>query len=218
MPTYASKDVEQLLADARLAFSNASSDPVLQGPLQEMGVDADYIARGNALVEQARAAYDTFQDEWSDVEMANRSLAEAEAKAQAMYTRHLTLARIAVDEEDPAYEEMDLGGRRKWGRRSGWMTQARQMYRILQTDESARAAVAPYPIDAEAGMEALDAINAAIDARKKEHSEAERSTKSRDAVVGELRGMLRDFLTVAELAFADDRQQLEKLGVTAPSR
>lgn len=217
MPSFSNAHVESLLADARLAFANAQSDATLHDPLAAYGIDDAYIARGVDLVEAAQSAYDAFQDEWDDVTVANQRLAAVESTAKAVYARHLTLARTAVDASDPAYTRLGLDGPRKWMNRSSWTNDARKMYRNLRDDAAVRDAVAPFPIDAEEGLSALEALEQAVNDRQTERSEAEQSTETRDAAVGELRGYLSDFLTVAEIAFADAPQQLEKLGKTAPS-
>jgi len=217
MSKYSSSHIETELADARRMFTIARTDDELQPYLAAVGVTGEYVEHGETLLGEAQNAYDTFVAEHEDVDFVNDLVSEADGNARSVYSRHIAVLRAGIDEGTPVYGQLGLRGRRNWGARGGWLGKARQMYAHLDEDPSLLDAMAPLVIDADEGLNAIRALNDAIQQRLIERSEAEQSTKDRNDALSALRGFVRDFKTVAEAALRDAPQQGEKLLINAPS-
>ncbi len=63
------------------------------------------------------------------------------------------------------------------------------------------------------GADAIDAVYAARNVREDEQGEAQTTTESRDAALAVMDAWMGAFTRVARVAFEDDPQQLERLGI-----
>jgi hypothetical protein len=209
--------IRQLLHDANLVFTNTQGDEDVRHLLAVVGVDDDYLERGRSLDDTLKRQVRQFQRAWGEVVGARERVKEVREAALAIYKRDLALARVAVEAGSDAAARLGLAGARKWENHGAWTGAARAMYRALRGDAALRAAVAPFPIDPEAGLAAIDALDAAIADRHTKRLRAQDATAARNATARALRRYLSDFYVVAKIAFTDDPQQLEKLGRVAPS-
>ena len=75
--------IDQQLAAAELALTNARSDGDLTGPLAEFGYDAERLTAGWALYETAVAAQQRFTQEYGEQFSASDAFAAAQEAAQA---------------------------------------------------------------------------------------------------------------------------------------
>jgi hypothetical protein len=218
MPTPCQPISERITA-AQVALDNAASDPVLQEALVPFGYDAERLAEGRALLDAAQAAQETMTAEYGDQYEATDALQAAFETADTTYMRHLKVARVALQNERGAAQALALTGRRK-RTISGWLDQARQFYDNALGDEAVLAALGRFGITPEA-LEAarveIDAVAAANAAQEREKGEAQDATEARDQAMDALDAWMSDFRAIARIALEDRPQQLEKLGIQAPS-
>lgn len=223
MSKYSSSHIETELADARRMFTIARTDDELQPYLATVGMSGmsgeyvEYVEHGETLLDEAQHAYDAFVAEHEDVDFAHDLVSEADGAARSVYSRHIAIARAGIDADSPLYGQLGLKGRRRWTSRGGWLGKARQMYTHLAENPSLLDAVDPLVIDVEEGLSALQTLNDAIQQRLVERGEAEQSTQDRNDALSALRGFVRDFKNVAQVALRDAPQQGEKLLINAPS-
>lgn len=213
--TYAT--IDQQLATAELALTNARTDGDLAGPLAEFGYDAERLAAGWALYEAAASAQQTFTQEYGEQYAASDALATAKEAAQTTYMRYIKVARIALKEKRGATATLALDGPRKRSL-AGWLAQARQFYANAQADTAVLAALGQFGVTGEklaAGQAQVDEVEALAAAQKKETGEAQQATQARDAALEALDAWMSDFVAIARIALEENPQWLEKLGVLA---
>lgn len=207
--------IDQFLSETRIALTNAGNDAEVQAELARFGYDAARLAEGRALLDAATRLHGSQQAEYGEQIAATTAFQDAFEAARAAYVRHLTLARVAFKDDAGAAVALKLGGRRKRSY-SGLLDQARQFYDNVLASEARTAAMAAYGQTEEVLGEARALVLAAIDAnaaQEHEKGDAQRTTQERDAAFDALGDWMSDFIAVARVAFTDDGQQLEKLGI-----
>ena len=207
------------LRRAHIALENAQNDESLEGPLAAFGYTDERLRKGQDLVAEARRAQESFIEEYGEQYEATDAYLDAREEAEKTYMRHLKVARVAFDEDRPARSTLRLDGRRKkvLGK---WLRQTRLFYRNALNDTDYQAALSEYNItedDLRAGLEKIDAVEAADVRQEKEKSEAQAATDERDEAIDALDAYMSKFREIVRVAFEDDPQQLEKFTITAPS-
>ena len=207
------------LRRAHVALENARDDAAPDGPLAAFGYDDERLQQGRELLEKARRAQESFVKEYGEQFESTDEYLDAREEADKTYMRHLKVARVAFDEDQPARGALRLDGRRKQVL-SKWLEQTRLFYRNALNDADYQAALSEYNItedDLRAGLEKIDAVETADVRQEKEKSEAQRATDERDEAIDALDAYMSKFRDIARVAFEDDPQQLEKFTITAPS-
>lgn len=211
--------IDDQLNAARVALDNAETDADLQAGLAAYGYDAAALADGRARLDAAQAAQDDVSREYGEQYEATDALAQTREAAEAVYGPHLALARVAFRADRDARTALALGGRRR-ATTAGWIEQAEQFYANAIGDADVEAGLGRFnvtPADLEAGRDAVAAVAAANAEQEREKGEAQKATETRDEALDALQDWMVDFRDVARVAFRDDPQQLEKLGLLARS-
>lgn len=211
--------IDQQLAAAHLALSNARSDSELSEALALFGYDGTRLDAGMALYTAAAQAQQQQALEYGEQYAASDALRAAWEDAQANYGRYVKVARIALKDDRGAYATLGLNGTRK-RTLAGWLTQARQFYANALTSETILTALGQFGITQEkltAGQAQVDEVEALSAAQKKETGEAQQATQIRDAALEALDNWMDDFLAIARIALEENPQLLEKIGVLARS-
>ncbi|MBI3960741.1 MAG: hypothetical protein HY328_18170 [Chloroflexi bacterium] len=215
----ATVSIDQQLAAAQLALSNARTDADLSGPLADLGYDAARLDEGWGLYQAAVAAQQRQSQEYGEQYSASDAFGAAWEAAQADYSRYVKVARIALKGERGASAALDLDGPRKRPL-AGWLAQARQFYTNALADESVLAALTRFGVSQEklvAGQTQVAVVEGLAATQKKETGEAQQATQDRDAALEALDEWMGDFLAIARIALEENPQWLEKMGVLARS-
>jgi len=211
--------IDDQINDARVALDNAQTDADLQAGLGAYGYDAAALAEGAALLGAAEEAQQARAQEYGEQYDATDAYDAARETADALYGPHLTLARVAFRTDRDAQSALSLNGRRRKST-SGWLGQAQQFYANVLDGAAYQAGMGRFNVtaaDLEAGRDAVDAVARANADQEREKGEAQKATETRDRALDALDDWMADFREVARVAFRDDRQQLEKLGILARS-
>lgn len=211
--------IDVQLNDARVATENAQADPELQAGLAARGYEAAQLAEGAALYEAAQAAQDDYAREYAEQYDATDALTEARAAADEVYPDHVELARIAFKRDRAARQALALDGRRR-RTTAGWLRQAQQFYTNALADDALQEGLARFKVTPEElaeGRDLVAAVGTADSDQEREKGEAQKAREDRDEALDALDDWMDDFRDVARVAFRDDPQQLEKLGILARS-
>ena len=217
MSTY--RSINERLTAAQVALDNVQADPVLQDALAAFGYDAERVREGQDLLAEARAAHGIVTVEYGDQFDATDAMKAAYETANTTYMRHLKVARVALQNGRGAAQKLQLNGRRK-STLPDWVKQARSFYENALANGEVQAALGRFGITSEqleSGQAQIEAVAAANAVQEREKGEAQNATEKRDAAVDALDAWMSDFRTIARIALEDQPQQLEKLGVYAPS-
>jgi len=218
MPIYSDLPDVERMALAELALNNAKGDPDTLAVLTNFGYPEARIDEGLALVTAAQNAHRT-QDQQRGEQFAATDALEAQREAvYERYMRHVKLARVALADDRGAQEDLGLDGVRSRDL-EGWIDQARNFYTSALATPAVLSALAPYGMTAPALTTARAEVEAVEEARRttrEEREDAQSATVSRRAALDALDAYMSDFIKVARVAFADDPQRLERLGLVTP--
>lgn len=206
------------MTTAQVAIDNALGDAILRQYLGAYGYDAERLQAGKQLYEQALSLHHEQQAAYGEQYAATDALNEARAEANAVYMRHLKIARVVFRGNEDAREQLALAGRRARAL-SGWIVQARQFYTNALGDEEVRTALAGFGITTEAleaGLTLVDTVEAARARQERKKGDAQAATQARNDALSALDDWMRDFTAIARVALEERPQLLETLGIAAP--
>lgn len=216
MPT---PNIDEYLETVHTALSNLQSDSELSTPLEAYGYTEAKIAALVDLYDEAAAAHLTQKTEYAQQYGATAAYETAREAAHTAYMRHLKLARIVYKTNVTRTHQLALQGERLKSY-AGWKAQTDQFYTAaleeipIQTD---LATLGVTLASLQAAKTLVDAADAAWHAQKKEAGEAQEATEARDAALDALQEAFSDFVAIARIAFEEDAQKLERMGIPAPS-
>lgn len=205
--------LSDFLTESRILVENARNLPDMSAVLKAFGYTAERLDQGLALLAETEALIQKQIREYGESYAATKALNEAWAAADGLYMKTLKVARIAFGDDPGAGAALKLSGLRKQTV-TGWLEQASTFYTNLTAgfaDQLARFGYTPAKLAAEAAL--VEGVRKTLQAQAKESGEAQQATMVRDAKVGELDRWIGELRAIARVAFADDPQQLEKLGI-----
>lgn len=208
-------NIPDFLETIHLALSNLQADPDLHAPMAVFGYDAAKIDSLMALYEAAAASCFTQITQYAQQYGATAAYNDAIKAAKTRYARHLKLARVVYKDNITRSHQLGLQGIRQQNF-YGWKGQAEQFYAAALADPAVQAELATVGLTLSALQDAKTLIDAAEDAwntQKKEAGEAQAATQTRNAALKALRTAYGDLIAVARVAFADDGQKLERMGI-----
>lgn len=216
MTPYLHRTIAERLAAVELAITNALADPDLLAPLAEWSYNEDKLNAGQAIHDAALALHIDADREHGEAVSATAALHAAREAANKVYMKHVKVARVALD--DPGHlRDLGLKGRRE-DALLAWLDQARNFYRSALAKPEVLAELTVFGMDEtklQDGSDAIDAVYAARNVREDEAGEAQTATEHRDAALAVMDRWMGKFIRVARVAFEDDPQQLERLGIQA---
>jgi hypothetical protein len=206
---------EEILLEVRTALGNAVDDRSISNKLTAFGYTAERIAEGQALL-------DAFQEKTLDAvrEQGQETVAVSELKekfsaANKLYMQDLKLARIAIKNNHGLLEQLEANGRRKKNL-AGWIQQAKSFYANLDRSGEGMTAMGRFNFTGDT-LQTNQAIILELDKkyqdRIREKGEAQETTQLKNEALDTLLDWFSDFRGVARIAFADEPQALEKLGI-----
>ncbi|MEQ6121592.1 hypothetical protein [Reichenbachiella sp. MALMAid0571] len=211
--------IDARMLNAQVAIDNALGNDTIKAALALFGYDEAKLNEGQALYEDASGKQNKQKQEYGEQYQATDALDAAMSAANAVYMRHVKIARIALRAQRGVAQALDLDGRRKQTY-SGWINQASVFYTNALADAGIKTALAQFGITDQALTDALAAIKdveAKLAAQLKEKGEAQDATKVRDEAFEELQDWMSDFVAISRIALENDPQLLEVLGIVEPS-
>ena len=180
--------------------------------LQGFGYTPERLAEGLALWNQTQALSQRQTREYGESFGATEALDSAWTTAHTAYVRTLKVARVAFGDEPLAAASLKLYGPRRESL-AGWLDQASTFYANL-TPLVGRLAKYGYTAAKVASEAALvETVRQAQQNQVKESGEAQQATVDRDRSVEALDMWVSELRAIAKVAFADEPQHLEKLGI-----
>jgi hypothetical protein len=205
------KSIAKQLSDAEIVIGNALSKPRLRKPLEAYGYDLKRIREGKALLENALMLQSAQKDEYGNQIDATDTLNEARQEAEAVYKKHLNLARMAFAGKRSAIKKLQLKGARARGI-AGWLSQARIFYTNVMVMATPLESYGVTREDLATGQAMVEAVVAEMANQKDGKRAAQDSTRLRNEALEALNLWVEDFMTVARMAYRQTPQSLEALG------
>lgn len=200
----------------RLIIGGALANPDILKKLAALGYDRKAILDGQQRLLAMRAQQQQRETGESSQKASTTQVRQARQEANGRYMAHLKLARLIVPVGSQNWDNMKLGGSRLRDM-AGWLMQTQAFY---QHAPAVAGLLAQRGITSEELAQAQAMVEAVAEARVGQNSS--RSTKQvakvrRDQEREALQQWMGKFIRTARLAFEDDKQQLEALGIVVPS-
>jgi hypothetical protein len=203
----------------RVGLDNGLNDTSLHPPLLRYGYDIPRIRVGEGLWMTAEDWYHKQLQAYEKQLEATVKLEELKKEANDELQRLLSVARLTFKDDINIQAQLHLKGRRSevFG---VWVHETEHFFINCLNTPAVLEGFGRFnvtPEDLQGGRDMLEAVKAANSEQERLKGEAQRATDKRDAALDELRPWMYDFYRIARLAFADDRQQLEKFKIVARS-
>lgn len=204
--------IEEQIRRTKVAIDTTLHHPELLKKLTVYGYNKDKMLTGKGLYEKVISLNSAQQKEYGESYDATDSLHIAKAEARQLYMHHVSTARFALKNDRGFWKTLQLSGNRKKGL-FGWLEQAQVFYANIG---EVMDIIIKYNIteaELEQGQAMVEAVFEAYETRRKELNEARQSTQKRDEALHEMNAWMSRFIRIAELAFDDDAEALEMLGL-----
>ncbi len=200
---------------AHTIIENAIASPEVAAALAGYGYDAARLGEGRSLwgivdglAKKQVANYGGQYD-------ATQSFEKAWTAANSAYMKTLKVSRVAFVGDAGAVAALKLYGPRMQTI-SGWMDQATTLYANLASDARLSAGLVRFGYSAaklEVEKALVEDLRLEIQAQAQKTGDAQSTTAARDVKLRELDTWISDFRTICRVAFYENPQELEKLGV-----
>jgi hypothetical protein len=206
------KRQNEILKRADLALANALRTPEILTALRAYGVDEARIKEIQSQLLSVKEFFRQYREASVEAKAATQALREARDRAQELYSRHVTLGRVALADNPTLLEKMELKGTRKKGLPE-WIEQANSFYRHANGQKES---LAKYNITDKELNEMQKLLK-----QLKEMQQLQYQLKARTQVISEQRKKGYDalyrsfskFIQIARLALDEEPQHLEALGL-----
>ena len=217
MPNFKTRLDDFLLA-SQVMIENALADAEIKEKVAAFGYSENKLVQAKTLYQEVTELYNKQKKEYGEQIEATKEQKYAYDETNKAYMKSLKVARVAFQNNAKAASLL-IDGQRKQSL-SGYVEQANAFYTNLLNDPELLGIMAEFGCTIEklkAEHELVRKLIVKVEAHAKETGEAQTATEKRDKKIDELDSWLSDFKKIVKVAFEDDRQKLEKLGITAKS-
>lgn len=205
------------LLKARIALSNAQSDPVIGPLLSVYGYDAARLAEGVAVLQVADSAVQAQMSLSGHWQWATKALDTAEDEARAAYRALREVVRAAYGLNDPVQAVLGLNQPMPL-RQSHFLAVAITLFNNALGDAEIAATLARFGYTGRrlaTEKAKVDAMAAALETRESAKGGAQQATMDQRTALNDLGRWMSAFFRVARVALRGQEQLLEKLGLFA---
>jgi hypothetical protein len=209
---------EDRLMNAQVAISNSLTKEFLKTPLANFGYDEKRLQQGLELHKKAKDLLLQQKLKYAEQEEAVNHLKMIRGKAHKPYMTFSKVARVALHDDNPTLQKLDLVGKRKLPF-AGWLNQVNQFYNVALSEPAVLDLLAGFGITKEKlteGKKLADEAEAAHVRKEKFKAEALKATEQRDLTFKKLGKWMADFISIARAALVENPQALEALMVVQP--
>lgn len=204
--------IKQTLSFSELIIDGVLAHPELIKATEPFGYNKKSFVKGKAKLENTRLLFNTKDECYKEKKRATQELKSARYELRQTYLRHAGMLRAYYRQNASELEQLGVNQSTP-AALDPFLTRAQRFYASVQTlMENAIG----FPFMEEEVTRAQAMIRAISEARVRQFSKkgaAQRTTQLQNEALKDLRQWVRDFLTVAKIAFRDDPQQMEMLGI-----
>jgi hypothetical protein len=205
------------LQGAKTLIENAATVSEISSALALYGYDGARLEEGRKLWSETDALVKKQSLDLGGRFEATQEFDKAWTSANAAYMKALKVARVAFGDDAKAIAALKLYGPRKQTL-AGWIEQAETFYANLAADSGLSGRLTRYGYDQaklKAEAAAVESVRQRTQAKVQGSGTAQASTAARDKKLRELDAWVSELRTIARVAFYENPQELEKLGVIA---
>ena len=209
----------EILNRERILIKNSLNDDVIATRMAGYGYPAEKIGEGETLLTDAENLYSQQKQEYAEYYAAADNFSAARENFHEVYIKDLEFARIAFTGQPSVLRSIEATGSRAPSY-ADYVEQAKAFYKSFINNETLLNGMTVFGYTLEYFQEKLDTLNnfaTLLQAREREEGDAQQATKDRDKKFDELSDWCSLYRRVAMLAFTNDAQYLEKLGIVVKS-
>lgn len=210
-----SRSLYVFMENKRQLLFNARSEPEIMGLLQPYNYDDPRLQEGIDIYNEADRLFEKQRLDYIAQLEAKDIFEKAYKDANDIYIEHVTLARLALDDEHTKWLILALDGKRS-RTLAGWLRQANEFYNNAVDNPEILEKIAVYGLTNEKLLEGkgkIKKVEISNDNHDKAKGTAQQSTIDRNNALKALEKWTFAFIQVCRLAFKDKPQLLEKLGI-----
>ena len=194
------------------ALANALRSPKILEALAQHGIDELQIKRMQTQVGDIKHLDHQYHDATAEGKVATQALHAVREQAQQLYSRHVLLSRVALEDQPGLQEKMQLNGPRKkrWGE---WMSQASNFYRHAVSVKETLASFNIPTKELSEMQKLLDRITELQDLQIQLKGHVQVVSEQRKVAYATLKKSISRFFQIAKIALDEEPQQLEALGL-----
>lgn len=204
--------IDYQLDRAEAAIEGALVHPEIMNRMAEFGYNHERILAGKALLDDAKDQQSAKNEKKGNQLEASATLKQDHQQAWKTYMLHVKLARLGIDKASGAWKKLQLAGARKHTF-AGWIEQARSFYQELSQDEALLQKTKITQEELAQAQAMIGAVRTDRQYHKYCKSEAEQATQTSRQALQELEIWTKNFLKIASVALADQKQMMEALGI-----
>lgn len=208
-----------LLSKYTVSLKNTESNPHIRNTLSASGYDDENLAVGKGLLQEAENLQRVCLADREEQAAAYERFMNLRAALHSAFNLHRRLARIAFRRRKLVMEKLAITGIYRTSFNT-WITSATKFYKELAADSELLQTLMRFGIteeDIPRGIQMVDEVIAAYTFYINLKGESQKTTQMKRIALEKLSDWMRDFYAVARIAFQDNPQQLESLGIVVKS-
>jgi hypothetical protein len=213
------REIEELIGEAEVMIAASIHNERIKTYLLNYNYDAARMEIGSAILEDAKAYYQSRIVNGGKQLVATSELEEAIGEAKIICNEHLIIGRLILKNEPLKMVSYSMEGERKKDIH-GWIQQETAFYKSILNDPDMVTKYAGFGVTTEKLNKGLNAVNHVLEVKVQQEgakSAAQMSTEVRDNAVLKLADWIHDLRTILKLALASEPQLLESAGILARS-
>jgi hypothetical protein len=216
--TQKSRSLAAKMNEARVIVTNVTTIESIKTQLLGYGYDETALGEGPLLYEDGKLTIKERDDLFGDQLKITAALDDKALEFHILYMEHYTLAKVALKNDLELQKKLGIHEPRE-RRFAESIKQARKFYDGAITDPEILALLAKLGLTAEklqSGLTLLAEVED-LDAQQEDlKGKVKLATEKRDASLEKLFDWVTDLIRICRVAFRDEPQTLERLGIKVP--
>ncbi len=218
--TFSSNYYANYLEDTRITFDNLGKSPQIKEKLVGFGYDDNRIQEGVTLHARAQELFRQHLEKRQEKTAKREQLKESSKQVFKEYIDHVRRLRVELRDDAEATAALSLSGRRERGR-AGFIEQAANFYNTTINNMNILEKIQRFGFSLEKLKDGLARFEGYLTLRSevdKLEGECQRLVEERDKAFRLLKGWLAAFAVTCRVAFGDNPQILEEIGIFVRNR
>jgi hypothetical protein len=202
-----------------ILIGNGIKDPIISGRMNCYGYTREKMKQASLMHQEMEHVNRQNHLKHGDYDNFKNKLRKSKKAFHKAYMVDLEFARIALARQPLLLDRVGASGRRQKAV-AAYFLEAEWFYHALAEDESLLKKMAVYGYTKETILQRqkeIEKIYRLMEQKIRASGEAQHSTQIRNRKLRELDRWVSEYKKVARLAFRDDPQYLEKLGIVVKS-
>ncbi|MDA3821372.1 MAG: hypothetical protein PF450_01985 [Bacteroidales bacterium] len=198
-----------------LSLTNATTDANIAKILSKVGLTAESLEEGIALLATTRKAYEISNSRKKKCTAANREFYKQKETLNKLYAKHRKIGKLVFEEDRNVYERLGLSAKYKRGY-VDWLELLKTFYNKVNADNSIKEKLVLLNIT----LEEIDTAIAAIAPIEKARADymlekgvSQNSTSAKNMAFASMDDWMDRFFELAKVAFRKQPQLMESFGI-----